>query len=722
MHAMDDDVAIEDRPDEAVDRLLGELRMSVGFLAERLGCRLVAETDSGLAWLAGAGTPIVADGPPASRRSQERPGKPVPIGLRDRKAGTVWCEAPAGDPALQAALMRSVELVVGQAALREEEQRLLEALSSCWEHLEGLQEYTACTPLARTTDDFVRRIFDSAGGAASGTSVALWIGRGAKDELLVCRPVGRPWTTEVDPEWVVRAFGSGRCRSLNDRAKIAAWAPGGPSYWAKAARLLIVPVETRLGTRGLLLLWNERPGPAYDSHLVRQVRALARQAILAVEVDRLDRAALEGELLRQELEIGARLQQTLLSGPPPECLPKLRIACVAEASQKVGGDFVEIFRESPTSVAVMLGDVMGKGLKAAITGVTASRQFHKVVCNLMSRHSASSPDPERVVSTVARDLVPYLMEIESFVTAVYARIDHRRGRLDFVDCGHPPMLHYSRDTGRCTVLRGESMPLGFTRDDEYRQVSVPFRPGDIFVLYSDGLTEAYDPGLGQFGLERLTGLVEAHAGFSEPDEIVRVIRASVEQFAGRKQLDDDFTCVVAQIEGEVESAEPRAGFVLEIDSDLTRLDELRRFTRAVCTRCAGPAPDADWVAELELAVTEAASNIMIHGYGGRTDCWIRAEAAADEDRVEIRLVHAGRNFDPSKVKTPHLDGSEDGGFGVYLIGKCVDDVTYDHDESGARWTVLTKRRPGTFGCRGGNENHMGVVRRGRRHPPGVGPT
>ena len=73
-----------------------------------------------------------------------------------------------GDSSLQAALTRSVELVVGEAALREEEQRLLEALSSCWEHLEGLQEYTACTPLARTTDDFVRRIFDSTAAPRRG--------------------------------------------------------------------------------------------------------------------------------------------------------------------------------------------------------------------------------------------------------------------------------------------------------------------------------------------------------------------------------------------------------------------------------------------------------------------------------------------------------------------------------------------------------------------------
>ena len=76
-------------------------------------------------------------------------------------------------------------------------------------------------------------------------------------------------------------------------------------------------------------------GRAYDSHLIHQVRALARQAVLAVEVDRLDRAALEGELLRQELEIGARLQQTLLLDPP-EFLPNVRIASLAEASQKVG--------------------------------------------------------------------------------------------------------------------------------------------------------------------------------------------------------------------------------------------------------------------------------------------------------------------------------------------------------------------------------------------------
>jgi anti-sigma regulatory factor (Ser/Thr protein kinase) len=98
----------------------------------------------------------------------------------------------------------------------------------------------------------------------------------------------------------------------------------------------------------------------------------------------------------------------------------------------------------------------------------------------------------------------------------------------------------------------------------------------------------------------------------------------------------------------------------------------------------------DEVAGLELAVNEAASNIMKHAYHGRRDQRIGLEADAFQDRVAVRLHHLGDPFDPGTAPPPALDGSRESGFGVYLITNSVDEVRYSRDDRGRNCIALVK--------------------------------
>ena len=102
--------------------------------------------------------------------------------------------------------------------------------------------------------------------------------------------------------------------------------------------------------------------------------------------------------------------------------------------------------------------------------------------------------------------------------------------------------------------------------------------------------------------------------------------------------------------------------------------------------------DEEGLSQLELAVTEAASNIMRHAYHGRTDQRIQVTAEAFADRICLRLWHHGTAFDPATVQPPVFDGSRDGGFGVYIIAHCVDEVRYVRDERGENCICLVKKR------------------------------
>jgi anti-sigma regulatory factor (Ser/Thr protein kinase) len=98
------------------------------------------------------------------------------------------------------------------------------------------------------------------------------------------------------------------------------------------------------------------------------------------------------------------------------------------------------------------------------------------------------------------------------------------------------------------------------------------------------------------------------------------------------------------------------------------------------------------VSQLELAITDALSNIMRHAYRGRTDQRIQLDIEAFADRLVLRLHHLGETFDPSAVKTPAFDGSEDGGFGMYIIEQSVDTVRYYRDERGRNCISMVKNR------------------------------
>jgi anti-sigma regulatory factor (Ser/Thr protein kinase) len=153
-------------------------------------------------------------------------------------------------------------------------------------------------------------------------------------------------------------------------------------------------------------------------------------------------------------------------------------------------------------------------------------------------------------------------------------------------------------------------------------------------------------------------------------------------------LSDDLTCVAVKI-GETQR--PVARSELEIRSDLKDLCRARAFVREFCRMLPEGMLDEDDVADLELAVNEAASNIMKHAFHGRTDQRIQLEADTLPGRISVRLHHLGDSFDVTAVSLPALDGSRESGFGLYLIAKSVDEVHYSRDERGRNCIALVKR-------------------------------
>jgi sigma-B regulation protein RsbU (phosphoserine phosphatase) len=422
---------------------------------------------------------------------------------------------------------------------------------------------------------------------------------------------------------------------------------------------------------------------------IRALNASLEQRVIA-RTTQLQTANRELEQARErEIEIGFRIQQTLLLDQPPVDFLGLQVAALTIPSQRIDGDFYVFLRHSDESLDVIVGDVMGKGVPAALLGAATKSHLLRALSSLMVlSKDGKIPQPKEIVMLAHAELVRHLVKLESFLTLCYARLDMNRRSLDLVDCGHTGMFHLRGKTGLHEILHGNNLPLGIREGEIYDQISVPFEPGDLFLFYSDGVTEARSSTGELFGTQRLEECIASN-GQLESAALVEAVRQAVSTFTGSGRLTDDLTIVAIRVQ---ERQIPLARQELEIRSDLKRLRKVREFVRAFCRNLPGPPLDEDSIAALELAVNEAAANIMKHAYHGREDQSIHLEAKAFPGRLAIQLHHFGDAFDPSTAPLPSVDGSPDSGFGVYIIARSVDEVRYYHDERGRNCVALVKTR------------------------------
>jgi anti-sigma regulatory factor (Ser/Thr protein kinase) len=131
----------------------------------------------------------------------------------------------------------------------------------------------------------------------------------------------------------------------------------------------------------------------------------------------------------------------------------------------------------------------------------------------------------------------------------------------------------------------------------------------------------------------------------------------------------------------------------EYDGDLRHLPSMRAFVREICVgRWHKDLDDENLIFRLELALTEAVSNIILHGFQGHEQQSITLSVEVDDHQACVTLLYTGETFDPQLMPIPILDGSRESGFGLYIIGKCVNDVQYCQDDQGRCVMRLVQKR------------------------------
>ena len=294
---------------------------------------------------------------------------------------------------------------------------------------------------------------------------------------------------------------------------------------------------------------NRLAGGTFGKDELELMKGFAVQASVSIDNAFLVSSLVEQERLKQELELGRQIQESLLPKESP-VIPGLRVAGLMSPAKEIGGDyydFVELPAVAPSpqggegrseGLAIVIGDVSGKGVAAGLLMSMAKTAIHT-----LSQEEAS---PRNVLLRTNQILVKHIAS-QKFMTMLYFRYDTNSRLLTYSSAGHEHILIYRASSRNVESIISGGFMLGMIPDIanflEDRQLTI--NPGDKIVLYTDGVTEARNPQEDLFSLERLIELVNKH-GPKPADTLMSSIKEEVYSFIGTREQYDDITLVVME--------------------------------------------------------------------------------------------------------------------------------------------------------------------------------
>jgi serine phosphatase RsbU (regulator of sigma subunit)/CHASE1-domain containing sensor protein/anti-sigma regulatory factor (Ser/Thr protein kinase) len=384
--------------------------------------------------------------------------------------------------------------------------------------------------------------------------------------------------------------------------------------------------------------------------------------------------------VEQELGTARSIQHALL----PKDLPKLegwKIAYHYQPAREVGGDFYDFLRLDDGRIGLVIGDVSGKGIAAAL--VMANTQS---VLRAVARRGNIAPG--RVLAEANEVLYAYI-PAGTFVTCFYAVLDPESGRLVYSNAGHDPP--YSQRGGDAQELRARGMPLGLMPGMPYEEKEAVLAVGDDLLLYSDGLVEAHDPEGEMFGFPRLRKFIMTQSAGSG-EELVDFLLAELARFTGAdSEQEDDITLVTLErskiemgdLEGPLQpdTTDTYGGRRVLADFTLpSKPGNERPAMEKVADAVKGLPLSELRLDRLKTAVAEATMNAMEHGNRYDPEVPVKIQVWLLKERLLVRVIDRGSGpLSSLTAKGPDLaakleDAQTPRGWGVFLIERMVDEV------------------------------------------------
>lgn len=394
--------------------------------------------------------------------------------------------------------------------------------------------------------------------------------------------------------------------------------------------------------------------------------------------------------IETELNLATDIQANLLPSifPPFPERKEIDVFASMHPAKEVGGDFYDFFLVDEDHLALVVADVSGKGIPAALFMVTAK--------TLIKDHASLGFEPGKVF-TVVNNMLCEGNDAGLFVTGWMAVINLKTGRVVTVNAGHnPPLVCRGRKTmdgmpgANCEFeyLRTKSgFVLAGMEDIKYRAYSFNMYPGDMLYLYTDGVTEATNSEDELYGEERLQECLNSRK-WESMNELAEEVKVSVDRFANKAPQFDDITMLAFRYLGpdgdpskDVES--------ITVRTTTENVEYVEEFVEGVMSKYNVPARAAY---QINIAIDELYSNIVKFAYidektgePSEGDATIKARPVMDGDVVKgitLSFIDGGIPYNPlSRGEVQTDQSAEDrpiGGLGLHIVKKQMDDIRYEY--------------------------------------------
>ncbi len=374
----------------------------------------------------------------------------------------------------------------------------------------------------------------------------------------------------------------------------------------------------------------------------------------------------EQERQNAEIDVASSIQMGLL--PPTEAkLGNCEIHAMLKPAKSIGGDLYDYQRIDDTHTLIVVGDVSGKGIPAAM--------FMTAVLVLIRFYSNLGKNPAELLRNTNDALVkrnPNML----FATAFVAIYDSEKEMLTYANAGHnPPFLIQ----GGPKLLEGaKNTLLGLFEDEEFVEESISMSPGDSILLYTDGVNEAADEEGVFFGMERFA---QALKNCQDGKDLISTLQASLNGFVGKAEQSDDVTLLSMT----ARTPSPRQSHILSLEPKLEELSKIRNLILS---------SNLPRKMQLELCVAteEIFVNICSYAFEGKDKQQEKIEFFLDIfDKVTIRFTDHGIPYNPKEnmvdLNSYDID-TQVGGLGRLIAFNVADETTYEYKEGKNILTVI----------------------------------
>lgn len=391
----------------------------------------------------------------------------------------------------------------------------------------------------------------------------------------------------------------------------------------------------------------------------------------------------EKERIGTELSLATRIQEDMLPSDFPAFPERNEFDIYASMNpaREVGGDFYDFFLIDDDHLCLVIADVSGKGVPAAL--------FMMASKILLANTALMKKSPAEILE-YTNELICQNNTEEMFVTVWLGILEISTGKMKAANAGHEyPMI--KRKDGQFELLDDKhGFVIGGLEGMKYFEYDLDLSPGTKLFLYTDGVPEATNAEGKMFGLDRTLDALN-RASDESPYLIITHVQDAVNDFVSGAEQFDDMTMLCFDFKGSGHEDIHGSGDVLEIEADTKRIHEVYEYIEK---KMDGLQCSPKCLMDISLAVEEIFVNIANYAYApGKGKAIVNAELSRDRTMLTISFSDSGKPFNPLERLDPDITLSAEerniGGLGIYMTKKMMDEVNYEYKDG---HNVLTMRK------------------------------